>query len=325
MKGIQTRALVEGAIFASITVLIGILSFYIPLIYIIVIIWPVPTILIGFRHGLKVSIYSAVIAAVLVIILTQPLHGLDFIIRLGIPGVVMGYMLKKKVDPLSTIMISSIVFTICIIAIFILSMLATGMDIVKAFDQMFIDMKASYHETANSMAGLYQSAGISPGELQKQAEAFEKGIDMLKTVIPGFILLGALFIAFINFKVSRLILSRINIVIDDVKPFSLWRLPNNAMILVSTLLFLTVIELNFVQIPQLNDLSINVLVLIQYLLSVLGLSVAVFAMGLYSVPKAVKVLIVIFVVLVFGQVLMFVGLADMIFDFRKFLNKSKGT
>ena len=61
MDRIQTRALVEGAIFAAITVVIGIIRFYIPIIALISIIWSVPTILIAFRHGFKVSINSVLV------------------------------------------------------------------------------------------------------------------------------------------------------------------------------------------------------------------------------------------------------------------------
>ncbi|HOS68868.1 MAG TPA: DUF2232 domain-containing protein, partial [Bacillota bacterium] len=62
MERMQTRALVEGAIFAGVTALLGILYFYMQYLGIIAVIWPVPVIIVGYRNGIKASILSALSA-----------------------------------------------------------------------------------------------------------------------------------------------------------------------------------------------------------------------------------------------------------------------
>lgn len=318
MSRIQTRALVEGAIFAAVTVIIGIIKFYIPVVAVISIVWSVPTILIAFRHGFKVSIYSIVVSSVLVAIMTQPIEGLGFFIGFGIPGIVMGYLLKKKLSPGKTIFITGLVLTICSLASLYLGFLAMGIDMIKAYDKMFIDMKNTYKDTVNSLSSTYGAMGISREDMLKGAEAFEKNLELIKLILPGGFLVSGILLSFSNFKLTRLVLRKINYSIEDVIPFAQWRLSSGWMILVMTVLIGVLAEMSLLKLPQLNVLTMNLLTVIMILVAVLGLSVAKFFMDKYSVPKALKV-ILLFLLLFssFSNITMLIGVFDMFLDIRR--------
>ena len=96
MEGMQTKALVEGAIFAGVTALLGILYYYSQYLGIIAMVWPVPVIIVGYRNGIKASILSALSAGLIVSLVTQPLVGVGLLIGFGVPGILMGYMIKKS-------------------------------------------------------------------------------------------------------------------------------------------------------------------------------------------------------------------------------------
>ena len=64
MKTVNTKALVEGAVFASLTAVLGIMVYYIPLLSLIGMFWAVPIIIMGFRNGFKVSFISAIVAGI---------------------------------------------------------------------------------------------------------------------------------------------------------------------------------------------------------------------------------------------------------------------
>ncbi|MCX7709144.1 MAG: YybS family protein [Clostridia bacterium] len=320
MNRIQTKALVEGAIFAAITVVIGIITFYIPLVALISIVWSVPTILIAFRHGFKVSIYSVVVSSVLVAVVTQPIEGLRFFIVFGLPGIVMGYLLNKNVRPEKTIFFTSIVLSICGIAGIYLGMLALGVNIENVYDKFFLNIKSAYVEAANA----YRMMGVSREEIAKTTEIFEKNLDLMKLILPGVIFLSGVLLSFMNFKLTKLVLKRINYSIEDVKPFSQWRLSNKGMLFVTAMLLFAVVETSMIRLPQLNALATNIFTVMMMVFMVLGFSVSKFFLDKYSVPKVFKGVFLFFALFSFSQIMMLVGVLDMAVDIRKLRNKSAG-
>lgn len=321
MKRIQTRALVEGAIFAAITVVIGIIRFYIPLIAVISILWSIPTILIAFRHGFKVSIYSVLVSSALVAVITQPIEGLGFFIGFGLPGIIMGYLLKKKVSPAKTIFITSLVLAVCSVLSTCLGMLAVGMNIVKAYNQMFVDMKNICRDAINSMADAYSAAGMNHDVIRQFTELFEKSLDMMKLIVPISLWVSGILLSFLNFKLTRLVLKRINYTIEDVTPFSLWRLSNKGMGFAASLLLFTIVEFQLVKLPQLYTLTLNLYMLVMVIFIALGMSVAKFFLDKFNLPKAVTAVLLILLLLIASNIAMIVGITDILLDFRKLRNK----
>ena len=322
MNRIQTRALVEGAIFAAITVVIGIIRFYIPIVSLISIVWSVPTILIAFRHGFKVSINSVVVSSVLVAVITQPIQGLGFFIGFGLPGIIMGYLLKKKLSPWRTIFLTSIVLAACSVVSMYLGMLVVGVDIANAYDKIFIDIKNAYSEAANSMANTYGMMGVSSEEILKGTAGFEESMEVLKLILPGGILVSGIIISFINFKLTRLLLKRIDYFIEDVKPYSLWRLSDKWMVFVMSMLLFAAVDFYLLKLPQLYALTMNIIKFTPLLFIVLGLSVTNFFLDKYAVPKALKGIIMF--LLVISNMTMLIGVFDMALDLRKLRNKPAG-
>ena len=318
MNRIQTRALVEGAIFAAITVVIGIIRFYIPIIALISIVWSVPTILIAFRHGFKVSILSAVVSSILVSILTQPIEGLGFFISFGVPGIIMGYLIKKKLKPEMTIFLTSIVLAICSVVSIYLGMLVVGIDITKAYSQMFIDMKTAYSEALNTMSGMM---GLSHEQILKTTASFDKTLEMVKLILPGGIFMSGVFLSFLNFKLTKLVLKRINFFIEDITPYPRWRLPNKWMAVVLSIIACAIFEIYFIKLPQLYAVTMNIYTIIVLLSVVLGLSVTKFFLDKFTVPKAFKGILLLLLLVALSNVTMLLGIFDMVFDFRKLRNK----
>lgn len=318
MNRIQTKALVEGAVFATITVIIGIIRFYVPIVSLISVIWSVPTILIAFRHGFKVSINSVIVSSILVAVMTQPIQGLGFFLGFGLPGIIMGYLLKKQLSPWKTIFITSVVFAVSSVVSVYLGMLVIGVDILNAYDKIFIDIKNAYSEASNSMANMM---GMSSKDMLEGTARFEKSMEVVKLILPGGVLASGIIISFINFKLTKLVLKRINYFISDVKPFSLWRLSNKWMVLVMSVLIYATVEIYLIKLPQLHALTMNIFTITTLVLMVLGLSVIKFFLDKYMASKAAKAIIILLLLAFVGNITMFIGILDMLFDFRKLQNK----
>lgn len=321
MNNIKTRALVEGAIFAAITVIIGIIRFYMPVFSLISMIWSVPTILIAFRHGLKVSMNSVIASSFLVGILTLPIEGIGFFIGFGLPGIIMGYLINRKLGPWKTIFITGLVLAVCSVASIYMGMLAVGVDLAQAYDQMFIDMKSAYSEAINIITKTYGELGVNKEEILRATETFEKSIELLKLILPGGILLSGMLAAFINFKLTRIVLKRINYFIEDVTPFSMWQLSSNSMRFVVGILFATLVELFIINHPQLYAPAMNVIMCVMTLFTVLGLAVAKFFLDKYNVQKVFKGVLLVLLMLMFNNIIMLIGIADVTFDIRRLRSK----
>ncbi|MCX7843639.1 MAG: YybS family protein [Clostridia bacterium] len=317
MNRIQTRALVEGAVFAAVTVVIGIIGFYIPIISLISVVWSVPTILVAFRHGFRTSVISSVASSILVSVLTQPMEGLRFFIGFGLPGIIMGYLLKKKQGPVKTIFITGVVLAAASIVTLYLGMLAIGVNIANAYDYLFGMITKAYNEASSSMLDMYSSIGVSREELLKSIAVFEKSIDLLKLTLPAILLLSGLMLAYLNFKLTRLVLKRINHLIDDVKPFSMWRLSKKWGLFSAFILLLAIIQMSLVRAAPLNALTLNIFTILSMTGLVLGVSVAKFFFDKHSVPKALKAIILFFLIFAFGNATMLLGVFDMVLDLRK--------
>ena len=114
----------------------------------------------------------------------------------------MGYLLKKKLKPEMTIFFTSIVLAICSVVSIYLGMLVVGIDITKAYNKMFIEMKNMYSEAVNSMSNMM---GVSREEILKGTASFEKSMELLKLIFPGGLLVSGIILSFINFKLTKLV------------------------------------------------------------------------------------------------------------------------
>jgi uncharacterized protein YybS (DUF2232 family) len=186
---------------------------------------------------------------------------------------------------------------------------------------MFIDMKNAYSEAADSIANAYSMMGVSREDILKGTADFEKNMDMMKLILPGCILASGILMSFINFKLTRLVLKRINYMIEDVKSYSLWRLSNKWLIFIMSMLLYAIVEIYLIKLPQLYALTMNIFTVTMILLLVLGLSVAKFFLDKYTIPKAVKGIILFLLLIAFSNIVMLISIFDILFDFRKLGNK----
>ena len=67
MRTTRVQPMVEGGILSAVAILFALISVYVPFIGVFVnLIWPVPIILLGVRHGYKWSLMATVVAGILI-------------------------------------------------------------------------------------------------------------------------------------------------------------------------------------------------------------------------------------------------------------------
>lgn len=319
MKKISTRAMVEGAVFASVTAVLGILVYYMPLLSLIGMFWAVPIIIMGFRNGFKVSFVSAVVAAILVSIFTEPYSGIYLFLVFGISGIVMGNLMSKKVKPSLNIIISGLILGVCSVVGILMSFWIMGQPPAQAVEYFVKIMNESIEGAAN----IYGKVGMPAEQIESIINTFKQSIESLKLIIPTVFLLNGIIFSFINYKIVKMVLERMKYTIEDVKPFSQWRVPSNFSLGLIIVLFLTIVA-SYLKIPNIGTAVLNIVFLLKWIFTLLGLSVAAFMLDKYGVSKMVKYIVLIILFFSLANVLTLVGLIDTIFNIRKIDKKDGG-
>lgn len=312
MKSMNTKALVEGAIFASVTAVLGIMVYYMPLLSLIGMFWATPIIIIGFRNGFKISFVSAVVAAIIVSIFTEPFSGLYLFIVFGISGIIMGYLMNKKVSPVLNITVSGLVLAVCSVFGILFGFFIAGQSSAQAVEQL---MKV-FSESLDSAVSLYKTMGISEDQLNSTIATMKESLAAMQYIIPTLFLMNGMLFSFINYKAVLMILGRMKYQIEDVKPFSLWRLPDNFSIGLLIIVFLS-LAASYFKIPNMQTVQINIMYIIRWVFTIIGLSVAIFMMNKYKVGKPLKIIVGLLLFVGLSDYLTIAGLIDTIFNIRK--------
>ena len=319
MKKMDTRSMVEGAVFAAVTAVLGILVYYMPLISLVGMFWAVPIIIMGFRNGFKVSFISAIVAGILVSVFTEPYSGIYLFLVFGISGIVMGNLMNKKINPSLNIIISGLILAVCSVAGILMSFWIMGQSPSQAVEYFI----KTLNQSIESAADIYKTIGIPKEQIEGLIKTLTESIEGFRLTIPTFFLINGIVFSFINFKVVKIILNRMKYDIEDVKSFSQWKVPDNFTLGLILILFLT-IAATYLKIPNVENAAINIIFLLRWIFTIIGLSVAAFILNKYGVGKIVKYIILFILFASLSNMLTILGLVDTIFNIRKIDKRNGG-
>jgi uncharacterized protein YybS (DUF2232 family) len=330
MKTINARAMMEGAILAALTAILG-MFYNVPVVGAITMFWPVPIIIVGYRNGFKVSLIAAFIAAVLASFVATPIVGIILFVTYGIPGAVMGYMMKKKYNPGMILAVCAVILAIAAALEFVLSMeLLLGIDVINIIRNPQGAVSSYFNEIyrqAGSTAEIYTQYGIDEAGIKQAMESVNVLLQQARLLLPGGFVFAGIVSSFINFKAVKLILGRIGYKIEDINKFSEWRL-NKAGMFALMGITLVLLLLKTLKIQFLSDLSTNAWILLMMIYAVLGLSVVVYfkeRLGeRYKISKPIENLVFVIYVSFIVGILPYIGLFDAAIDIRKFYRNIPG-
>ncbi|MGE5632708.1 MAG: YybS family protein, partial [Caulobacteraceae bacterium] len=290
---------------------------------IISMVWPVPVIIVGYRNGLKASILSALSAALIVSLVTYPLVGLGLFAGFGIPGIIMGYMINKRINPHLIILVCGVVLSLTMVAEFLLSLMAAGLDIVGFFKNLDATMAAQMDKALV----IYRQLGVSEKDIKYFKDFWALSVQMIKIILPSSLLMGGIFFSLIDFKLTRTILKRIGHDIGDIKEFAQWRIPEPySFILIALAIASTVVS--YFKVPGLEAVALNVSSVIMFIFTIVGISVVVYYSRVfgdkYDVPKPVRTILVVLLVLFFARFIVLIGIIDITLNFRRLQSRNSG-
>jgi len=311
MRQTGVRSMVEGGLLAAIAIIFAVISAYLPIIGPFVdLLWPVPIILLGVRHGYKWSIMATVVAGVMIAMLLHPLQAVNVVVGFGLIGIVLGYAFRMEFSPAKTMLWGSIASLLSKIALLAIGVAITG---INPFNMQGEVMAQAVEQAVE----VYRSFGMAEQELATMQESMQTIIEIMKIILPAGFILASVIDTYLNFLIAKVVLKKLGHSIPDLPPFKHWMLPDY-IVYFFALALVMIYWGKSREITMLYNIGMNIQVITSMLLLVQGLALFYFIVDKYNLSRVVRG-IILFLILtngLFSQILIFAGAIDTIIDYR---------
>lgn len=308
----KTKSIVEGALLAAITIILSIFALYVPVIGMFAsLVWPVPIVILGIRHGLRTSILATVVSGLIVSMLEGPTQAFTVILGFGLIGIVMGWAINRGFTPAKVMLASSVASLLSKILLVLLTLAIMGINPLT-------EEIAIMRETTEYVTNIYKGLGLGPDKVESITGTFDRMYDLLALAIPAILVMGAVIDAFLNYIVAKMVLSRLGQKLEDFIPMRLWRFPAYTVFLFLLGVLLTMLEQYWPR-EILSSIGLNLQMIFYFAFLIEGLSLTAYYLAKYNVPKGLRVLAVfmIFFNPLISQIVIWAGMFDILFNFRQ--------
>ncbi len=310
----STTALTEAAIIAAIMVVFVLFGIYI--FPIVLMIYPVPFIILGIRHGSKYNILSMIASSIIVGMFTDITMAMILFIVFGLLAISLTYMIRRKYNTSQIVMFNTAVALISmLIAVAILNYI-TGTSLIS-------DIEASLSQVLEIQLNTIKDMGLSSYEIIQMTDVLKTAHSYMILLIPFFLIISSMFSAYINYWLSVVVLRRLGNKQIAIPRFKFFSLPRN-IILGAFVIFLASALIRYLEILYYDPILINVIGLLIFVFFLQGLAILVYLIDKLKFYKIIKGALIVLAIInfVFIAILSFIGMLDIVFDFRK-LRKSK--
>lgn len=305
--------LTESGILAALSVVLGLMAVYLPILGVIaVMVWALPLLIVTVRHGLKYGIAAAVAAMAVLSLFAGPPLAFRLFLVFAPTGVVLGQAIRSGCSGTRTFFYGLAASIGGKLLGFALIFFLMGIDPWQA---QLDGLKEAFDATTE----MYTAMGVDPQELAKSQSAIDGAIATVAQLAPLIVLIMGLFDTFVLYFVGTRVLRRLGHALPQaLPPFSEWYMPR-------AFLYLFVLSLVAMYwgeshtIPLLKQLGINANMIAMMAGLVQGLALLHVLMKSYNVRTFLRAFIYLFVCLngLLLQVVAFTGLVDMFVDYRK--------
>ena len=308
----KVSSLTESGILAGITVVMAIIAMYVPLVGILaVLLWPLPMILLLVRHGLKWALMSVATAIVVTAALVEPMASLRLAVSFAPTGLALGIGYRRHwsgVKIFSTATIASIIAKgLGLYIVFLI----TG---IEPFSGQLELMPQQFEQSVS----MYQSMGMSPEQIEQARQNFMENMRMISLLLPMVVLIMGILDTALNFWAGGIMLRRFGEPVPVFPAFTEWRLPSFfAYLYAFSILGMYWGDTH--SIPLLYKIAVNMNMAGTVAGLVQGVSVYQAAVSHYKWPSLMSNIVMVLLVLsgIGTQLIVFTGLFDTVFDYRR--------
>ena len=312
LMGKSVTPTIEGGLLVAITVILGLVAVYIPLIGMFMEFFcAVPLAVLTARQGVGKGLSALFVAFILLAMLISPIPAFRLVLSFGLCGVALGWCVRKNFGAVR------IFFTVMVVSsaaqVFTLLLLIAVMD-VNVIDTQIELVRESFAESF----ALYESMGVDAQRIAEAKAQVEPALQTLAFLIPTLLMVTALINAAATWFTAHWIFPKLQMKIPTLPPFAEWRFPA---------LFLYTATIGGLGLywgltrgwTEIQMISLNLLFVSMLIGLIQGLALLSAIFDRYNVSKLVRRLIYAILILNFFllQLVAVTGLIDMIFDYRK--------
>ena len=307
----RVRPMVEGGILSAVAIIFALISTYLPLIGPFVnLIWPVPIILLGVRHGYKWSIMATAVAGIIIAMLVHPLNAVSVVVGFGLIGIVLGHAFRSGFSPVKAMLWGATASLLSKIAVLSITIVVLGINPLG----MQTDVMG---KAVDQAVELYRGFGMTEEQLTQISTSMRAMLDLFKIILPAGFVLAAVVDTYLNFLIAKAVLKKMGREIEGFPPFRLWMLPR----FLAYFFFLSLVGMYWGksrEIEMLYNISANVQVIASMFLFVQGLALFYYLADKYNLSRLARgiILVLIFTNGFLTQGVVFAGGIDIAVDYR---------
>lgn len=291
---------------STVLMLVGI--YYIPWI---IFLYPVPFIALGVKHGVNYNILSLIISTFSIGLMVDKISGIYIFLAFTPLSISLNYGIKNRKSSFEIIGISTLVLLASVLLLFNIMGDMAGVSIITQLEEFFTN-------SLNTQLEIFKEMELSSYELLKIKDVLENAFDYILLIIPSIIMIFSLVTAYLNYLISILLLRKMGYGIVAIPKFSKFKLPSN--ILIGTgIMFLGAFLLKKLKLFYYETIFLNITVLASFIFFTQGLSVIDYKLAKKNIWIIPRILIILFltIILPLGGIISFIGVLDVIIDFRK--------
>lgn len=309
----NTKPIVEGGLLTAISVILGLAATYLPIFGIAIEFFcAVPFVVLTVRQGAGKSLTALVVSFVLLAMFMGPLLAARIALTLNICGIILGYCVSRGLNAIKTFLTT-----------FVAAFVAQAVGVAFVFFVMGINLTetelAMMRETFEETFKMYESMGVEQSTLDEMKSQLLPTLQLMSYLMPIILLLMALINTTTCYITAKLVFQKLRLkFVEPLPPFSEWRFP---------VIFLYLAAFSILGIywgetrgwTLLYLVSINASIFSMLAGLIQGFAILSCAADKYNISKFSRRIIFAIIILSFSmsQILSFVGLFDMVFDYRK--------
>ena len=304
--------LTESGILAALSVVLGLMAVYLPILGVIaVMVWALPLLIVTVRHGLKYGIAAAVAAMAVLSLFAGPPLAFRLFLAFAPTGVVLGQAIRSGCSGTRTFFYGLAASIGGKLLGFALIFFLMGIDPWQAQ----LDGLTQAFSTTLSM---YEDMGLDAAAVAQSRGEIEAALTMIGKLAPLVVLIMGLSDTVVLFLLGGRILRRLGSAAPQLPPFGAWRLPVGFLYLFG----FSLVGLYWGgtrELPAVYTAALNANMAAMLAGGIQGLSLLSVLLGHFRLGRGVRILIYVFVLFngLLLQIVAFTGLIDMFFDYRK--------
>lgn len=305
------KPMVEAGVLAAIAIMFAFMSAYLPVIGAFIhLIWPVPIILLGVRHGVRWSIMATIVAGILIAILLHPLHAVSIVVGFGLTGVVLGHGLRQQFAPAKTLLWGSGASLVSSAAVVAIGMIVLGTN-------PFTLQQDAMAKATEQALDFYRQMGMKEQDLQQMTTTMNSVMDLLKIILPAGFALASVITAYLNLSVARRILKKMGHYVEPFPPFRDWQMPKLSLY-AFIVAMLAMYWGHTREITWLYNAGINLQMIAIVFLLVQGMALFYYLADKYNLSRLIRgiILFLVFTNGIMLQIVLFAGAMDMAMNYR---------